>query len=126
MSAGVVYLCEGKNIEVIAMNVHGAQNRNGMMLMTCFIAVGFVLGMSDIAMAITAPASGGFMYDVYDIGVNKILKGAPGFVIGCGAIGWGGSLLFKSQVVPAVMSILGGGIMLKADSIVGTLGLLIY
>lgn len=91
-------------------------------LMFSFLTVAFVLGLSN-AMAITAPTTGGFLYDVYDIGVNKILKGAPGFVIGCGAIGWGGSLLFKSQVVPAVMSILGGGVMLKADSVVTTLGL---
>lgn len=97
-----------------------------MKLTISFMAVAFILCFTNYAFAITPPAAGGFLYDVYDIGVNKILKGAPGFVIGCGAIGWGGSLLFKTQVVPAVMSILGGGIMLKADSIVQTLGAIIY
>lgn len=92
-------------------------------LMCSFLTVAFVIGFADAALALTSPASGSFFYDVYDIGVNKILKGAPGFVIGCGAIAWGGSMLFKSQVVPAVMSILGGGIVLKADTVVSTLGL---
>lgn len=89
------------------------------------LAATFVLTLTSSAHAVTAPSAGTFLYDVYDIAVNKILKGAPGFVIGCGAMAWGGSHLFKAAIVPAALSFLAGGVILKSDSITQTLGALV-
>ncbi|QYK83487.1 hypothetical protein IBG34_23110 (plasmid) [Aeromonas media] len=37
------------------------------------------------------PAAGAFGYDLYDIGVNKLLKGPVGFVAGVGIIAYSAS-----------------------------------
>lgn len=76
------------------------------------------------AFAFVAPAEGDFVYDVYDIGVNKLAKGPVGFVGGLGLIVWGlyGGLMGKTGVGGSVMSILGGGVIAKADTVTETLG----
>lgn len=84
-----------------------------------------ILMIGDVASAITAPSSGSFAYTVYDIGVQKILKGPVGFVGGVVAIVIGAIMAMRAQVLPAVASILGGGVLLGADSIVSSMGTLI-
>ncbi len=59
---------------------------------TTLCSMGLLLGllMSFGVSAITAPAAGSFAYDLYDVAVNDIVKGAPGFVGGgfwCGLLG---------------------------------------
>lgn len=76
-------------------------------------------------LAMTAPSADSFMYDIYDIGVNKILKGAVGFVLGAAAMGWGGGMLMQAKLVPGIAAFTGGGVMIKADSLVTSLGALI-
>jgi len=79
---------------------------------------------ASVAFAFTAPAAGDFVYDVYDIGVNKLAKGPVGFIGGLGLIVWGlyGGLMGKTGLGGSVMSILGGGVIAKADTVTETLG----
>ncbi|MBN2570074.1 MAG: hypothetical protein JXB42_11645 [Deltaproteobacteria bacterium] len=84
-----------------------------------------VMAIVPDAFAITAPSSGSFAYDIYDIAVNDILKGPVGFVCGCGAIAFGAFSAIRSQIFPAVGATLGGGALIKSDTIVTSLGMLI-
>ena len=94
-------------------------------LMLVFIAAAMVLGYSGVASAITAPAAGSFAYDVYDIGVNKILKGPIGFIGGVSAIVLGAIAAIRAQIMLAIPAILGGAVILKADTITTSLGMTI-
>lgn len=89
-------------------------------------AMGFV-SPTDV-MAWTAPASGSFAYDVYDIAVNKILNGPIGFVTGMGVMGAGGYFLANSRAggfASGIPMILLGGALIKLDSIIQSLGYMI-
>ena len=77
------------------------------------------------ALAMTAPSTGSFAYDIYDIGVNSILKGPIGFIGEVGAIVFGAIEAIRGRILEAVPAILGGAALLKADSIVQTLGCII-
>ena len=94
-------------------------------LMLVFMAVAFVLGLSGVASAITAPTTGSFAYDVYDIGVNKLLKGPVGFVGGVAAIVIGAIAAIRAQIMLAIPAILGGAALLKADTITASLGMIV-
>ena len=94
------------------------------------IVLGIIVGIGvfanlPVAHAITAPASGSFAYSVYDVGVNDILKGPIGFVGGAAAIVYGAVAAIQGKVMAAVPAILGGAVMLKADSIVSSLGAIV-
>ncbi|MFZ2632617.1 MAG: hypothetical protein WA081_11280 [Desulfosalsimonadaceae bacterium] len=82
----------------------------------------FVLTASQVS-AFTAPAAGSFAYTVYDVAVAKILQGAIGFVGGVGAMVMGAVLAIQQKVMAAIPAILGGAILLNADTLVTTLGL---
>jgi len=84
-----------------------------------------VMAVAPDAFAVTAPVTGSFAYDVYDIAVNEILKGPVGFVCGCGAIAFGAFSAIRSQIFPALAATLGGGALIKSDEIVTSLGMLI-
>lgn len=89
------------------------------------LAAGVSIFAPIVAQAITAPASGSFAYDIYDVAVNKILKGPVGFVGGVGTIVMGGISAVRGQVLPAVLATLGGGVILKADALTTSLGALV-
>jgi hypothetical protein len=74
------------------------------------------------AMAVVAPVSGSFAYDLYDVAVNKMLQGPIGFVGGIAAIAMGAAMAIQQKVFGSVPCILGGVAILKADSIVSSLG----
>lgn len=76
------------------------------------------------ASAITAPASGSFAYDLYDVGVNKILKGAPGFIGGLVGIVYSATQL-SNNWKGAGLGILASTAVIKADSITTSLGMLL-
>jgi hypothetical protein len=84
-----------------------------------------MLGVVQIAQAISAPASGAFAYDLYDVGVNKIVKGPIGFVGGVVAMVAGAIAAIQARIMLALPAILGGAALLKADSIVSSLGAII-
>lgn len=84
-----------------------------------------VLLLTDAALAITAPTSTtAFAYDLYDIAVNNILKGPIGFVAGLAAVVLGCIVAMKNQIMAAIPCVLGGAALLKADSLVVSLGLI--
>lgn len=90
-----------------------------------FLALFFVLMIAPFAHAIVAPAAGSFAYDVYDIGVNQILRGPIGFVGGVVAIVIGAVFAIQGEVMYSVPAILGGAVMLRADTVVTSLGAII-
>ena len=77
------------------------------------------------ALAFTAPAAGDFFYDIYDIGVNKMLQGPIGFVGGIIAMVAAAILAIRQMILPAAGTVLAGIFLLKADSLVTSLGALI-
>jgi hypothetical protein len=89
-------------------------------LLTAFMA----MAIEPSAFAITAPAAGSFAYDIYDMAVNSILKGPIGFVAGLGAVCFGAVLAIQQKMGGAIPALLGGAALLKADSIVASMGLL--
>lgn len=100
-------------------------NRAKILLGTMVVmwAVMFVVPM---VYAVTAPTntSGTFAYDIYDIAVEKILKGPIGFVGGAAAVVLGAVSAIGGRIFTAIPCILGGAALLKADAITESLGLL--
>jgi hypothetical protein len=90
-----------------------------------FVMVMFVVFMAQNAMAFSVPSSGSFAYDLYDLAVNQILKGPVGFVAGIGFIILCVFAIARQMVLPAILCLFGGVILIKADSIVQSLGSLI-
>jgi hypothetical protein len=82
-----------------------------------------VLGSPELSFAITTPTTGTFAYDLYDIAVNKILKGPVGYVGGVAAMVIGAISLITGRVLMAVPAVLGGAALLKADTLIQGLGL---
>lgn len=68
------------------------------------------------------PTSGSFAYDVYDILVDKMLKGQIGFSADVAAVVLGAVSAIQSKIMLAVPSIIGGVVLFKADSILISLG----
>lgn len=86
-------------------------------------AVWFLL--STNAMAMTVPAAGSFAYDLYDIGVNQILLGPIGFIAGVACMVFAAILAIRQMILPAAGVVLGGAFLLKADSVVQSIGAVI-
>lgn len=79
------------------------------------------LAKMSAAMAFATPAAGSFGFDVYDIVVNQILGGPIGFVGGVALIVWGGSQVIKNWVI-TILAIIAGTIIIRADTLVTSLG----
>jgi len=76
-------------------------------------------------LAMAVPAAGSFAYDLYDIGVNQILLGPIGFIAGVACMVFAAILAIRQMILPAAGVVLGGAFLLKADSVVQTIGALI-
>ena len=76
------------------------------------------------AYAFTAPTAGDLGYDIYDIVVNKGVKGPLGFVGGVAAFLFGVSRLF-SNVMIGIPTIVAAVCLIKADTILQTFGMVI-
>jgi hypothetical protein len=96
------------------------------LLLGAALAVGAaaVLMNPDLSFAINPPAAGSFAYDLYDIAVDKILKGPVGYVGGMAAMVMGAIALITGRVLPAIPAVLGGAALLKADTLIQGIGLL--
>ncbi|MEM3580397.1 MAG: hypothetical protein QXQ64_03935 [Candidatus Bathyarchaeia archaeon] len=99
-------------------------NRTTKLLLGLVVGMWAVMFVAPAVYAITEPTQGSFAYDVYDIAVNKILKGPIGFVSGAAAVAFGAVSAMTGRIFHAVPCILGGAALLKADAIVTSLGLL--
>ena len=80
--------------------------------------------MAGGAHAFTAPATGDLGYDIYDIVVNKGVKGPLGFVGGVAAFLFGVSRLF-SNVMVGIPTIVAAVCLIKSDTILQTFGMVI-
>ena len=88
------------------------------------IAVIVLLSGSALpSFAITAPTSGSLFYDVYDIVVNSMLKGAIGFVAAILVFMMGIGLFFVQKIIPGIIGVVCAALIIKADAIVASLGL---
>lgn len=83
-----------------------------------------MLAMTGVAHAFAAPAQGDLGYDIYDIVVNRGVKGPLGFVGGVAAFLFGVSRLF-SNIMIGIPTIVAAVCLIKADSILQTFGMLI-
>ena len=87
------------------------------------LSAGILLGTAATAVAVVAPAGpADFAWDVYDIAVNRILNGPIGFVAGAGAMVAGAIAAIQQKIGLAAMAILGGAVLLNADSMITSLG----
>ncbi len=84
-----------------------------------------ILASPRVAHALAAPAPGTFAFDIYDVGVNQILKGPIGFAAGVGSMVAAAVMAIRQMLLPAAATVLGGAFLLKADSVVTSLGALI-
>jgi len=97
---------------------------------SAYVFMFFLMLMAGLLYAVdvfawTTPTSGSFLYDAYDIAVNKFLKGAPGFLLGMGLIGYGGHAALDNQRTgwgKPVLALIAGGCLVKLDTITTTLG----
>lgn len=89
------------------------------------VVVAACLMASANAMAMAVPAAGSFAYDLYDIGVNQILLGPIGFIAGVACMVFAAILAIRQMILPAAGVVLGGAFLLKADSVVQTIGAVI-
>ena len=83
-----------------------------------------VFASTTAAHAFQAPAAGDLGYDIYDIVVNKGVKGPLGFVGGVAAFLFGVSRLF-SNIMIGIPTIVAAVCLIKADSILQTFGMVI-
>ncbi len=95
---------------------------NRMYWASAFLVALAALVYSGAAEALTTPAAGSFAYDIYDVAVNSILKGPIGFVAGIAAIVLGAVQAIQGKMMMAFPAILGGAGLIKADTIVSSMG----
>ncbi len=88
------------------------------------LTVGCLMVASN-AFGLATPATGSFAYDLYDIGVNQMLLGPIGFVGGCGVMVLAAILAIRQMLLPAAGAVLGGAFLLKADTVVQSVGALV-
>ena len=89
---------------------------------TALVLAGLTFLMAGGAHAITAPATGSLFYDAYDIVINSMLKGAVGFVAAILIFAMSIGLFLMQKVVPGIVGIVCAAILIKADTIVTSLG----
>ena len=89
---------------------------------TALVLMGLTFLMAGGAHAITAPATGSLFYDAYDIVINSMLKGAVGFVAAILIFAMSIGLFLMQKVVPGIVGIVCAAILIKADTIVTSLG----
>jgi hypothetical protein len=85
------------------------------------LAIAASMLLSSVASAFTAPATGDFGYDVYDIVVNQILNGPIGFIGGVALIVFGATQIMKNWF-STILCIIAGTVLIRAESLVVTLG----
>lgn len=83
------------------------------------------LMLATNSLAMTTPAAGSFAYDLYDIGVNQILLGPIGFVGGVACMVFAAIMAIRQMLLPAAGVVLGGAFLLKADTVVQSVGAVI-
>ena len=99
--------------------------RKRLNMATWMAAVLLSLMKAGNALAMTVPVTGSFAYDLYDIGVNQILLGPVGFTGGVACMCVAAILAIRQMILPAAGVVLGGAFLLRANTVVETIGALI-
>ena len=88
------------------------------------VPLAFFAMMSGGAHAFTAPKTSDLGYDIYNVVVNKGVKGPMGFVGGVAAFLFGVSRLF-SNVMVGIPTIVAAVCLIKSDAILQTFGMVV-
>ena len=92
---------------------------------TLLAAASLLILTAENSLAMTVPATGSFAYDLYDIGVNQILLGPVGFTGGVACMCVAAILAIRQMILPAAGVVLGGAFLLRANTVVESIGALI-
>ena len=71
---------------------------------------------------IPVPGAGTFAFDIYDVAVNQVLNGPIGFTGGVAAMAMGGMMAIQQKIALAIPCLLGGALLMTADTMTTTLG----
>jgi len=88
------------------------------------LVVVVVLAMAGAAMAFTTPATDGVGYDLYDLIVNRFIKGPIGTATGVVFMGIGAVSAALGRVGGAVWPLVGGGALVAAPTLATSLGMI--
>ena len=89
----------------------------------CVVAAGStVLFAGSVSAFIPVPAAGSFAFDIYDVAVNDILNGPIGFTGGVAAMAMGAMMAIQQKIALALPCLLGGALLMTADTMTTTLG----
>ncbi len=97
---------------------------SGQSLVLVMALCALLFGSALPSFAINAPAAGSLFFDVYDIVVNSMLKGAVGFVAAILVFMMGIGLFFVQKIIPGIIGVVCAALVIKADAIVTSLGLI--
>jgi len=86
--------------------------------------IGATVFASQYAFAVTAPATGSFAYDLYDVVVVDMIQGAPGFVGGLVGVVYSATKIATNWML-AALGVVGSTAVIQADTITTSLGALI-
>ena len=92
------------------------------LMMAVLLGFVVVLAFAGDALAWKRPQAGTFLYDAYNIAVNKILKGAPGFLLGMGLMAYGGHWLLEGAKGRGIIALIIGGCLVKLDKVTASMG----
>ena len=87
-----------------------------------FAAGAMLLAAGTASAFIATPTAGTFAYDIYDVAVNQILNGPIGFTGGAAAMVLGGMMAIQQKIALALPCLLGGAMLMTADTMTSTLG----
>jgi len=89
----------------------------------CIVAAGATSLIAGTASAfIPVPGAGTFAFDIYDVAVNQVLNGPIGFTGGVAAMAMGGMMAIQQKIALAIPCLLGGALLMTADTMTTTLG----
>jgi hypothetical protein len=121
---GIFETARGRGKGALHLPVPRKSVVSGQPLLMITVITVLLLGSALPSFAITAPTSGSLFYDVYDIVVNSMLKGAVGFVSAILVFMMGIGLFFVQKIIPGIIGVVCAALIIKADAIVTTLGLI--
>jgi 5,10-methenyltetrahydromethanopterin hydrogenase len=117
----IVQTVQTSYAKIIARALLARRAARNVSLMLAATLMAFVPGMAS---AFTAPTAGDFGYDIYDIVVTKMLGGPIGFIGAIALIIWGATKVMTQWMI-TVLCVIAGTIIIKAEDLVVTLGLVV-
>jgi hypothetical protein len=107
-----------------ALTLSDRQFRHFNVAMLAVLALMITMQVNPVT-AFTTPAAGSFGYDFYDVMVNKVANGSIGFVGGLFILVVGLVQVFRGQWALGCTALLAGTGIVKAETILNTLGAIV-